>query len=103
MRLLGINLENFRNIGSLSLEFGTDRIFFLGANGQGKSNLLEAIGVCSTLRSFRGASAESMIKEGESEVRLFVRFLDDDGGDREAMIRFGKKGGKSVESRWRTC
>ena len=97
MRLLGINLENFRNIGSLSLEFGTDRIFFLGANGQGKSNLLEAIGVCSTLRSFRGASAESMIKEGESEVRLFVRFLDDDGGDREAMIRFGKKGGKSVE------
>jgi len=97
VRLLGINIENFRNLGSISLEFGTDRIFFLGANGQGKSNLLEAVGICSTLRSFRGASTESMVKDGEPEARLFAKFLDDDGAERDAMIRFGKRGGKHVE------
>lgn len=100
MRLLGINIENFRNLGSISLEFGTDRIFFLGANGQGKSNLLEAVGICSTLRSFRGASTESMVKDGEPEARLFAKFLDDDGAERDAMIRFGKRGGEACGSGW---
>ena len=66
--MLGINLENFRNLDSLSLEFGSDRIFFLGANGQGKTNLLEAIGICSNLRSFRGSSPESMVMDGHTLI-----------------------------------
>ena len=78
MRLLGINLQNFRNLESLRLEFSSDRIFFLGPNGQGKSNLLEAIGMCSTLRSFRGSNPESMVMAGGSEAVIYARFLDDD-------------------------
>lgn len=97
MRLLGINLQNFRNLRSLSLTFATDRVFFLGSNGQGKSNLLEAIGVCSTLRSFRGASSESMVRADEKEVQLYARFLDDYGTEREAMITFATKGTKVVQ------
>ena len=94
MRLLGINLQNFRNLGSVSLSFSTDRIFFLGSNGQGKSNLLEAIGICSTLRSFRGSTPESMVNGGQSEAKLFACFLDDNGTEREVMVSFGKKGSK---------
>jgi DNA replication and repair protein RecF len=97
VRLLGINLENFRNLDSLSLEFGSDRIFFLGANGQGKTNLLEAIGICSNLRSFRGSSPESMVMDGKTQSRIFAKFLDDDGQLVEVMINFGRKGGKEVE------
>ena len=96
MRLLGINLQNFRNLRSSSLTFSTDRVFFLGSNGQGKSNLLEAIGVCSTLRSFRGAS-ESMVRADEKEAQLYARFLDDYGTEREAMITFGTRGTKVVQ------
>ena len=97
MRLLGLNLENFRNLRSQNLKFQTDRIFFIGENGQGKSNLLEAIGICSSLRSFRGASTGAMVTEGEIHSRLFATFLDDDGTAREALISFGAKGGKQVE------
>ena len=97
MRLLGINLENFRNLDSESLEFKSDRIFFLGENGQGKSNLLEAISICSSLRSFRGAVSESMVMDGKLEGRIFARFLDDDGQQIEEMISFGRKGSKKVE------
>ena len=97
MRLLGINLEGFRNLDSLSLEFGSDRIFFLGTNGQGKTNLLEAIGICSNLRSFRGSSSESMVMNGKTESRIFAKFLDDDGQQVEVMISFGRKGGKKVD------
>jgi len=97
VRLVGINIQNFRNLGSLKLEFSTDRIFFLGSNGQGKSNLLEAIGFCSNLRSFRGSPVESMVKEGETEASLFARFLDDNGTERDAMVSFGKRGTKTVQ------
>lgn len=96
MRLLGINLQNFRNLSTVSLEFSTDRVFFLGSNGQGKSNLLEAIGLCSTLRSFRGSSVESIVKEDETEAKIFARFLDDDETEREVLVSFGKKGSKLV-------
>jgi len=97
VRLLGINLQNFRNLRSHNLIFSTDRVFFLGSNGQGKSNLLEAIGVCSTLRSFRGASSESMVRADEKEAQLYARFLDDYGTEREAMITFGIRGTKVVQ------
>ena len=53
MRLLGINLEGFRNLESVRLNFEGDRVFFLGPNGQGKTNLLEAIRMSGSLRSFR--------------------------------------------------
>jgi DNA replication and repair protein RecF len=36
----------------------------VGANGEGKTNLLEAIAYLATLRSFRAAPAEAMIREG---------------------------------------
>lgn len=97
MRLLGINLEGFRNIDSLALSFETDRVFFLGSNGQGKSNLLEAIGLCSTLRSFRGASPESMVLDGGTQAQLYAKFLNDEGSEQEAVVTFAKKGGKKVE------
>lgn len=97
MRLLGINLEGFRNIDSLTLSFETDRVFFLGSNGQGKSNLLEAIGLCSTLRSFRGAAPESMVLDGRAQSQLYAKFLNDEGSEQEAVITFAKKGGKKVE------
>ena len=96
MRIQGINLQNFRNLSSVSLEFSTDRVFFIGSNAQGKSNLLEAIGLCSTLRSFRGSSVESMVKEDQTEAKIFARFLDDDETEREVLVSFGKKGSKLV-------
>lgn len=97
MRLVGINLQNFRNLCTLSISFSTDRIFFLGSNGQGKSNLLEAIGICSTLRSFRGSNPDSMVRDGGLDAKLFALFLDDNGTEREVMVSFGKKGSKSVQ------
>lgn len=97
MRLLEINLENYRNIRSANLSFSTDRILFLGKNGQGKTNLLEAIGLSSSLRSFRRSSMEGIIKEGEKECRLFFRFLGDEGDESEILLGFSSRGKKMVE------
>lgn len=40
----------------------------VGANGAGKTNLLEAIGYLATLRSFRGAPDQALIRAGETSA-----------------------------------
>jgi DNA replication and repair protein RecF len=44
-----------------------------GANGEGKTNLLEAIGYLASLRSFRGSPAEAMVRHGADTGRAVVR------------------------------
>ena len=97
MRLLSLNLEDFRNVTRASLTFSSDRIFFLGSNGQGKTNLLEAIGLAGTLRSFRKSGMDGLVREGQQLSQGYYRFLDDDGNEREVFISFRFKGEKHVE------
>lgn len=97
MRLLSLNIENFRNIVSATISFSGDRIFLLGPNGQGKTNLLEAIGMAGTLRSFRKSGMEGLVREGEPLSQNFYRFLDDDGNEQEVFLSFRSKGEKKLE------
>jgi len=53
-------LRNFRNYVSLDLQCGSPVNVFIGDNGQGKTNLLEAIYYLSYLRSFRTSSLNSL-------------------------------------------
>jgi DNA replication and repair protein RecF len=96
LRLLNFNLENFRNIQSANLVFATDRIFLIGPNGQGKTNLLEAIGMSSNLRSFRKSGTEGLVREQCDQCRMFFRFSDGKGKDREILLSFRPKGEKSL-------
>lgn len=68
MRLRKIALQHFRNIPFASLEFTGLRQFFVGSNGQGKTNLLEAIGLLTALRSFRGGDLRQLIAHGQTEA-----------------------------------
>ena len=43
MRLLSLEVQNYRNIASASLTPGRELTVLCGNNGQGKTNLLEAI------------------------------------------------------------
>jgi DNA replication and repair protein RecF len=65
-----LRLHNFRNITDTSLEFSPGFNLIIGENGQGKSNLLEAIALLSTGRSFRKASPGAMGCHGKPGYRL---------------------------------
>ena len=97
MRLVGINVSGFRNIGSASLSFEGDRVFFIGPNGQGKTNLLEAIGLSSHLRSFRKSGLDGLVQEGKKQAQLFFRFLDEQRNEHEILLSFRNKGQKDLE------
>lgn len=65
MRLDHLWLADFRNYSSAELEPAPDGLtVIVGANGEGKTNLLEAVGYLATLRSFRGAPGEALVRTG---------------------------------------
>jgi DNA replication and repair protein RecF len=78
MRLLRLQTANFRNLVSGVLEVDAPIVAFCGANGQGKTNWLEAIGVLGTLRSFRTGKPAEMLKQGEREAGV-EGFVHSDG------------------------
>jgi DNA replication and repair protein RecF len=58
-------LTDFRSYPSAELAPAPDGLTVLaGENGSGKTNLLEAIGYLATLRSFRGAPGEALVRDG---------------------------------------
>ncbi|MBM3878739.1 MAG: DNA replication/repair protein RecF [Verrucomicrobia bacterium] len=65
MHLTRLRLRSFRNYGRLEAEFGPGFHVLLGGNAQGKTNLLEAIYLLATLRSFRGVGGAQMVRHGD--------------------------------------
>ncbi len=70
VRVLGVQLKHFRNIASGTWFPGPAFNVLSGANGSGKTNWIEALGVVSTRRSFRGAPRPDWIREGEGLAQL---------------------------------
>ena len=66
MRIREISLQPFRNFNELRLQFEADRILIGGANGRGKSNILEAVSYLSIGKSVRGAQdVQAVPHEGQ--------------------------------------
>jgi DNA replication and repair protein RecF len=61
-----LQLINFRNYREQSLEFSAPKTILVGANAQGKSNVLEAVELMSTLRSHRTHQDRDLILNGET-------------------------------------
>jgi DNA replication and repair protein RecF len=71
-------LTDFRGYESADVTFDPGLTAVVGPNGQGKTNLLEAIGYLATLGSFRGAPTEALIRSGAD--RAIVRAEGDRDG-----------------------
>lgn len=64
MHLARLRLRDFRNYARLDAAFAPGFHLVLGDNAQGKTNLLEAIYLLATLRSFRGVGGAQLIRHG---------------------------------------
>ena len=85
MHLANLRLRDFRNYARLDAEFQPGFHLLLGGNAQGKTNVLEAIYLLATLRSFRGVGSAQMVRheqksyfaggtavgQGEHEIKLY--------------------------------
>ncbi len=70
MRIDRLVTERFRNLESVVLRPHARFTIFEGDNGQGKSNLLEAIAVLANLRSFRTSKLNDCIAFGAESAQL---------------------------------
>lgn len=76
MQVQRAKLRNFRNFAQLQLEFGPRFTVLHGHNGAGKTNILEALYLVSTLRSFRSAELGPLLRHEEREGSVEVEGRD---------------------------
>jgi DNA replication and repair protein RecF len=75
MQLTHLELLDFRNYERLELEPGPGLTAFVGPNAQGKSNLLEAVAMLGTGKSFRAQREGSVIRYGCERTAVTGRAL----------------------------
>ncbi len=86
MFLEHLDLKNFRAFDTFQCDFSDTINLIYGANGQGKTAVLEAIHVLSLSRTFRSGMQMNIMRHGESELAVQGLFRDD--SQREHVIRF---------------
>jgi DNA replication and repair protein RecF len=77
MILRRLTTENFRNLVPAEIEFHESANIIVGMNGQGKTNLLEAIYFLATTKSFRTPRSTSLFRFGAPSVFVSGTFHRD--------------------------
>lgn len=90
-----LELENFRNYKSLELELDPKKNILYGNNAQGKTNILEAIYICSTTKSHRSNKDVELIKFDEKEAHIKI-FLDKKGKEYRIDVHLRKNKTKGI-------
>ena len=83
MHVARLSLVDYRNYARAELELGPGATVLVGRNGQGKTNLVEAIGYLSTLGSHRVAGDQPLIRAG-TDAAIIRALLTH--GDRELLV-----------------
>lgn len=79
MHLAHLRLRDFRNYARLDVDFAPGFHLLLGHNAQGKTNVLEAIYLLATLRSFRGVGGAQMVRHGQKGYFVGARVVSQGG------------------------
>jgi DNA replication and repair protein RecF len=73
VRVLSLELESFRNYAALRFEPPEGACVFVGRNAQGKSNLLEALALLATGKSFRTSREADLVRSGAPAASVSAR------------------------------
>lgn len=85
MRLLSLRCESFRNLGRVELSPSPAATVVVGENGQGKTNLLEALYFLACLKSLRASRLVELVRFGDARALVSGRFLLR-GAEREISV-----------------
>lgn len=92
MHLRKLTLRHFRNVGFAALELAGRQHFLIGRNGQGKTNLLEAAGLVTALRSFRTTDNKLLIGHGQHCAALAFVIEHERQGETHVTIKLHREG-----------
>lgn len=105
MPFLSLNLYNFRNLKNDNIHLSSKEIFFIGENGQGKSNFLEALYYSSYGSSFRTHNDSQIVKYNQQNMSISSFYMDKNESSQKIQIIYDKnkkqieKNGKKIHDR----
>jgi DNA replication and repair protein RecF len=91
LRLLALDIRDFRNLRQVALAPSAGATILVGQNGQGKTNLLEAVHLLCTLKPLRASRLAELVRFGEKEAEVAGDF-EGPGGVRRVAVRLGPEG-----------
>jgi DNA replication and repair protein RecF len=91
LRLLSLHLRDFRNVASADLEPSPRATVLVGPNGQGKTNLLEAVFLLATLKPLRATRLAELVRFGAERARVAGDF-EGPGGTRRVAVEVAAGG-----------
>ncbi len=92
-----LNIQHFRNLGSVSMEPSKKINIILGQNGAGKSSILESISMLAHGRSFRTHKYRSLIQDDMSEFVVHGKVNNDDGAEHQLGLLRKRKGDFTIK------
>lgn len=93
MLLQTLRIVDFRNLEQLDLRCCPQFNIIFGDNGQGKTNLIEAVSLVLSSRSFRGnPRPEELIRFGYPQALLAALVRDTSGIEHDVLLRIDPKG-----------
>src|SRR5689334_247652 len=96
MYVAHLSLHDFRSYPSLEVEIGPGVTAFVGRNGQGKTNLVEAIDYLSSLSSHRVSADAPLVRQGASQAVVRAAVIRD---ERRAVLEIEINPGRSNRAR----
>lgn len=96
MRIISLDLSQFRNLKTQRVEFPTQLTYIVGANGQGKTSVLEAIYLLSQGRSFRTNKTREVVAWTRDQAAPYDAAVTAlvQSRDGEKLVGFQLKNGK---------
>ena len=96
MHVSHLSLVDFRSWAELELELGPGSTALVGANGQGKTNVVEAVGYAATLASHRVAADAPLVRAGAARAVVRAK-VERDG--RSTLVELEVNPGRANRAR----
>jgi DNA replication and repair protein RecF len=98
MELHTLRLQRFRNHLDSSFEFGSGTNVLLGDNGQGKTNIIEAISYLCLTKSFYAGSDDLVVSFGQQSFEVDGTFIGTAGNEHTVRVIYDKPSTAKVYS-----
>ncbi|MBQ2142701.1 MAG: AAA family ATPase, partial [Alistipes sp.] len=97
MRLDRLSIINFKNIESEDITLSAGINCFVGDNGAGKTNILDAVHCLAFARSMHTLTDAQCVRHGEEGFVVDGRFVRDDDRPEQVVCSYTRRGGKTLK------
>lgn len=92
-----LSIINFKNIADEQLKLSEQVNCFVGDNGAGKTNILDAVHYLALARSMHTITDAQSVRHTEDAFLLDGRFRRDDGRSEQVVCSYTRRGGKTLK------